>query len=209
MQTALLSKFISDNSIKGFLADDEGAALYHLAESVAQYGPCLEIGSYCGKSTVYIGAACRKSSNILYAVDHHRGSEEHQHGEEYHDGDLYDGVNACVDSFPFFRKTLTLASLEENVVPVVAASQVVAKRWNMPLGLVFIDGGHSHQMAMEDCIAWSAKIAPGGIFAVHDIFPRLEDGGHGPYLAFEHVFNSGNFEKIEQVNSLGILKRKQ
>jgi len=202
-----LSKFISANSIRGFLADDEGETLHRLAKEVAAIGPCLEVGSYCGKSTVYLGDACRETNNTLYAVDHHAGSEEHQVGEEYHDPDLYNDREQCFDSFPMFKRSLKLAQLTDWVVPIVSRSDVVVRHWATPLGLVFIDGGHSHEMALADCMSWSRKIAEGGVLAVHDIFPKPEEGGQGPYLALEAVFDAGGFERVAQVNSLGILRK--
>lgn len=204
---SVLSNFINENSIKGFLDEIEGDALYRYASQIAAVGPALEIGSYCGKSTVYIGEACKCSGNTLFAVDHHRGSEEHQLGEEYHDSDLYDVKNQCVDSFPSFRRTLSLADLEQTVVPVVSASAIVARHWCTPLGFVFVDGGHSPENAMRDCVLWSDKIAVGGIFAVHDLFEKPEEGGQGPYLGFQKILHSEKFEKIDQVKSLGFLRR--
>lgn len=202
-----LSKFISENTIKGFLAEDEGEALFRYAQTIAEVGPCLEIGSYCGKSTVYLGEACKITHNTLYAVDHHRGSEEHQLGEEYHDSSLYDDDRQCIDSFPEFRKTVKLAGLDDTVVPVVATSILTVKHWATPLGMVFVDGGHSPQMSMDDCVKWSAKLAPGGILAVHDLFEKPEEGGQGPFLAFQQVMANGGFKKIDQVRSLGFLRK--
>ena len=202
-----ISAFITDHAIKGFLADDEGNALFELALDVADIGPCLEIGSYCGKSTVYLGSACKQTGNILYAIDHHRGSEEHQFGEEYHDSDLYNVDTQLFDSFPTFRKTLDQAELNEHVIPIVTASSVAQKHWNTPLGMVFIDGGHSHAMALSDCTGWAKHIVTGGFLAVHDIFEQPEDGGQGPYLALQAVLATGKFRLLKQVNSLGILQR--
>lgn len=202
-----LSKFISENTIRGFLADAEGDALHEYALQVAEIGPCLEIGSYCGKSTVYLGAACKQRNNTLYALDHHRGSEEHQLGEEYHDPDLYDGINHCMDSFPQFRRTVTLAALEDTVVPLVAPSQVVARHWATPLGMIFVDGGHSPENAMADCVLWSQHVAPGGIVAVHDLFEHPHEGGQGPFLAFQGLIDSGAFRKVGQCQSLGFLRK--
>ena len=202
-----LSEFISANSIKGFLADDEGEALFRLAQSITGVGPCLEIGSYCGKSTVYIGAACKQTGNILFSVDHHRGSEEHQPGEEYHDVDLLNENKISVNSFPMFQRTLRLAALEENVIPIVTDSRLLARHWRMPLGMVFIDGGHSHESAMHDCVEWSKHIPPGGILAVHDIFPDPQSGGQGPYLAFTKIAAFSEWVFYDQINSLGILRR--
>jgi len=209
------STFFQQHSIKGFLASHEGEALFEYAGKAKAVGPCLEIGSYCGKSTVYIGLACKDSGNTLYAVDHHRGSEEHQLGEEYHDQALYDHGVQQMDSLPCFRETLKLAQLEDTVIPVVASSALALRHWQTPLGFAFIDGGHSPQMAMDDCTGWAEKIAPGGLLAIHDIFERPEDGGQGPYLGMQAVLNSGKlsgkvsekFITIDRIDSLAILQR--
>ncbi len=199
---------VTQHAIKGFLADDEAAHLYHLAQAVAPLGPCLEIGSYCGKSTVYLGSACQSCGMTVYAVDHHRGSEEHQVGEEYHDPELFDAANQCMDSFTRFRKTLDIFELADTVVPVVASSALAARHWATPLSMVFVDGGHSHAMSRQDCLDWSRHILPGGVLAIHDIFPNPEDGGQGPYLALQAVLESGKFEWEETINSLGVLRKK-
>ncbi len=195
-------------SVKGFLADDEGAALYEAALEVAPLGPCLEIGSYCGKSTVYIGEACRQTGNIVYAVDHHRGSEEHQLGEEYHDADLYDEKLAVMDTFREFRAVIRRAQLDEQVVPLVSTSAVASKRWNTGLGMVFIDGGHSMEAAMTDYQCWAAHVVPGGILAIHDIFPNPADGGQAPYTIYKLAAESGLFDALPMVNTLGLLRRR-
>lgn len=199
---------IDINTVKGFLAEDEGQALYHYAAQTAALGPCLEIGSYCGKSTVYIGAACKQHNNTLFALDHHRGSEEHQLGEEYHDPELYDAQAALMDSFRVFRHTLRRADLENTVVPVVASSAVASKHWGTQLGMVFIDGGHSEQAAQTDYRSWVSHIKPGGILAIHDIFAKPEDGGQAPYNIWMLAKASGLFNELPMVNTLGLLQRR-
>lgn len=208
LEPSSLFELIESNAIKGFLARDEAEALFNCAKSVASLGPCLEIGSYCGKSTLFLGSACQSFGNTLYAIDHHSGSEEHQLGEEYHDADLYDKQNNEMNSFPVFKQTLKLAGLESTVVPIVSSSEVTVRHWATPLGLVFVDGGHSHAMSMNDCMSWSKHLIKGGLLLIHDIFEKPEDGGQGPFLGLNAVLETGRFEKLEQVNSLGILRRK-
>lgn len=203
-----LHQAIEKHQIKGFLARDEAEALYRFALEAANLGPCLEIGSYCGKSSVYLGSACREKNSTLFAVDHHRGSEEHQPGEEYHDAELFDPTAQVMDTLPALRRTLDLFDLQDTVVPVVAPSQVVVKQWATPLGLVFIDGGHSHAQALADCLSWAEKIQPGGLLLIHDIFPSPKDGGQGPYLALQAVVARGDFHWETTVNSLGVLHRR-
>ncbi|MET0357511.1 MAG: class I SAM-dependent methyltransferase [Cellvibrio sp.] len=198
---------IDINSVKGFLDAEEGAALYSHAKDAAKMGPLLEVGSYCGKSSVYLGAACKLQQSILFAVDHHRGSEEHQLGEEYHDPDLYDARFSKMDSFPEFRNTLARANLEDVVVPVVAPSELAARYWSTPLALVFIDGGHSMDAALNDYRSWAAHVMRGGFLAIHDVFPNPVDGGRPPFEIWKLAQESGLYEALPLVKSLGVLRR--
>lgn len=195
------------DSVKGFLDPAEGEALYQRVIETAYLGPCLEVGSYCGKSTVYLGAAAKSVNGLVYAVDHHRGSEEHQLGEEYHDPELYDSGEALMDSFKVFRRTMRQANLEDCVVPIVSPSTVAARHWATPLGMVFIDGGHSWEAALNDYRSWVAHIRPGGILAIHDIFPNPAEGGQAPYDIWKLAKASGLFEELPMVKTLGLFRR--
>jgi len=195
------------DDIKGFLDPDEGAALYAACLESCTALPALEVGSYCGKSTCYLGLACQENGTTLFAVDHHRGSEEHQVGEAWHDPDLFDPAVGAMDSFRAFRATLRRARLEDTVVPVVAPSALAARHWQAPLGLVFIDGGHSLDAAMTDYRAWAAHVAPGGILAIHDLFPNPADGGQAPITIYRLALASRLYEALPTVGTLGLLRR--
>lgn len=193
--------------VKGFLADDEAQALFELALQYSSKGPCLEIGSYCGLSTIYIASACKQNDSLLYALDHHRGSEEHQLGEEYHDPTLYDANEQLMDSFKAFRRNISQAELDNWVVPLVASSKVASKFWSRPLSMVFIDGGHSPEAAMMDYRSWAPQVMKGGLLAIHDIFPDPAEGGQAPYDIYKLALASGLFEALPTVNTLGLLQR--
>ncbi len=195
------------DTIKGFLEEEEGMCLYETAREASRSHPCLEIGCYCGKSTIYLGTGCRESGGILYSIDHHRGSEEQQPGEEYFDPDLLDPDTGRIDTFPWFRKTLAAAGLEETVVPIVAVSAAIARHWSTPLGLVFIDGGHTFEAAYTDYNCWASHIVPGGFLLIHDIFPDPGQGGQAPYMIYKLALHSGLFEEVKRVNTLAVLKR--
>lgn len=205
--TSDISLPIDINSVKGFLDAEEGAALYTHAIAAARLGPLLEVGSYCGKSSVYLGAACKHHNAVLFAVDHHRGSEEHQLGEEYHDPDLYDARFSRMDSFPQFRNTLARANLEDVVVPIVAPSVLAARYWSTPLALVFIDGGHSMEAALNDYRSWAGHVMRGGFLVIHDVFPNPADGGRPPFEIWKLAQASGLYEAFPLVKSLGVLRR--
>jgi predicted O-methyltransferase YrrM len=195
-------------TVKGFLDQTEAEALFQHASEAALMGPILEVGSYCGKSTVYLGAACKAANSVLFAVDHHRGSEEHQLGEEYHDPELYDARFAKMDSFPQFRHTLARAKLEDVVVPIVAPSALAARFWSTSLALVFIDGGHSMEAALNDYRSWAGHVMRGGLLVIHDVFPNPADGGRPPYEIWKLAQESGLFEALPLVKSLGVLRKK-
>ncbi len=189
----------------GFLALEEGAHLYRLARAAT--APCLEIGSYCGRSTVCLGLACRDAGQVLIAVDHHRGSEEQQPGEEYFDPALFDPASGRVDTFPGFRATLARAGLEDTVVPVVCPSVIAARAWTGPLGMLFIDGGHALETVQADYRAWSPHLVPGGLLVLHDVFPDPADGGRPPYDVYRQALASGRFAPHSAVGSLAVLRR--
>lgn len=195
------------DDIKGFLAEDEAQALYQHALQLSTRGPVLEIGSYCGKSTIYLGLACLDNNSTVFALDHHRGSEEHQLGEFFHDPDLFDTGEGIMDTFREFRRNIRRAGLDEVVVPVVAGSEVTARYWQTPLAMVFIDGGHSMEAALTDYRCWSTHLMRGGVLAIHDLFDDAHEGGQAPYAIYRMAQASGLFEDLGQVNSLGLLRR--
>ena len=195
------------DKVKGFLDEREGMRLYDIALKASQMGPCLEIGSYCGKSTVYIGSACKKNNSILFSIDHHRGSEEQQPGEDYFDPDLFDPKSRRVDTFQTFRNTIEWAVLEDVVVPIVCRSDVAARLWATPLSLVFIDGGHTYEAAFTDYNAWAGHIVPGGFLLIHDIFKDPAQGGQAPYHIYKLALASKLFKELPMTDTLGVLQR--
>ncbi|MCP3016270.1 class I SAM-dependent methyltransferase [Nocardiopsis dassonvillei] len=192
---------------KGFMPTDEGTALFETAVAYAQAGPIVEIGTYCGKSTIFLGAAARATGAKVLTVDHHRGSEEHQEGWEYHDASLVDEATGRFDTLPHFRRTITEAGLDEEVIALVGRSTDVAAVWGTPLGMVFIDGGHSEEAAQNDYDGWSPHVAPGGALVIHDVFPNPEDGGRPPYNIYRKALDSGDFKEMRAVGSLRVLER--
>ena len=191
----------------GFMPAAEGLALFDAAAAYCGRGPVLEIGSYCGKSTIYLAAAARAVGQVVVTVDHHRGSEEHQPGWEYHDPALVDPATGRLDTLPRLRATLAAAGLEDHVVVVVGRSADVARLWGTPLGLVFIDGGHTEQAAVTDYRSWAPWVARGGALAIHDVFPDPADGGRAPYLIYRRALSSGAFTEVRAEGSLRLLER--
>jgi predicted O-methyltransferase YrrM len=191
----------------GFMPDDEGRALHAAALDGAAVGPLLEIGTYCGKSAIYLGAAARARDSVVFTVDHHRGSEENQAGWEHHDASLIDARTGRMDTLPTFRRTIEDAGLEDVVIAVIGNSPTVARHWGTPLGLCFIDGGHAYEVALADYEAWSPHVAPGGVLVFHDVFEDPADGGQAPFLVWQAAVASGRFTPVSTTGSLRVLRR--
>ncbi len=185
---------------------DEGLALHDAAASVTVDGPMLEIGSYCGKSAVYLGAAARTRDSVLFSVDHHRGSEENQAGWDWHEPDLVDKEIGKMDTLPIFRRTIHDAGLEGTVIAVVADSPTLARHWTIPLSLLFIDGGHGEDSAHRDYEFWTPHVRTGGMLLIHDVFPDPEDGGRPPYEIYCRALESKRFEDVSATGSLRVLR---
>lgn len=196
------------DSTKGFLDREEGMRLYEAAKEASRAGPCLEIGSYCGKSALYLGAGCMQNNGVLFSIDHHRGSEEQQPGEGYFDPETWDPRSGRIDTLPIFRKTLSAAGLEQTVLPLVGRSTDFSRFWSIPLALVFIDGGHTHTAAYSDYAAWAAHVMPGGLLLIHDIFKNPQQGGQAPYTIYRLAVSSGLFEELPMTKTLGVLRRR-
>jgi predicted O-methyltransferase YrrM len=188
---------------------EEGDALWVAANEAAAAvpdAPFLEVGSYCGKSSVWLGAAAAATGTVLFALDHHRGSEENQAGWEHHEADLVDREIGRMDTLPRFRRTVHDAGLEPSVVALVGDSPTVGRFWTTPLALLFIDGGHGHDPAHRDYERWTPHVAPGGTLCIHDVFPDPADGGRPPYEIYLRALEDGFVER-RAVGSLRVLHR--
>ena len=192
---------------KGFMPDDEGLLLHRHARERLPHGPVLEVGTYCGKSAIYLGAAAREVGGTVLTVDHHRGSEENQAGWEHHDPTLVDAESGLMDTLPVFRRTIARAGLEDLVVAIVGRSTTVSALWRTPLSLLFIDGGHAEVHAQNDYSGWAPWLMPGGLLVIHDVFPDPADGGQPPYHVYLRALESGAFTDVETLGSMRVLRR--
>ena len=187
-------------SVKGFMPKNEGDALLNWAKEFSRIGPILEIGTYCGKSTLYLSKGASIQNELVYSIDHHLGSEEHQFNEEYFDEETYDFSKNRVDTFPLLIKNINDFKAK-NIVPIISDSSEVASRWSSKVGMVFIDGGHSMEAAMADYVSWEPKINHGGALVIHDIFENPNDGGQAPFEIYKKALQS-NYEVFERVDTI-------
>ncbi|HWG12451.1 MAG TPA: class I SAM-dependent methyltransferase [Streptosporangiaceae bacterium] len=204
MEPALLR---AAEAAKGFMPPDEGLALFETAKAYAPVGPIMEIGTYCGKSTIYLAAGAGACGQAVFTVDHHHGSEEHQPGWEYHDSSLAEPGTGRIDTLPQFRATIAAAGLEDDVVAIVGRSPQVARYWRALLGMVFIDGGHTDEAAQADYEGWAPWVTMGGALVIHDVFPDPADGGQAPYRIYCRALESEEFIEVRAAGSLRVLER--
>jgi predicted O-methyltransferase YrrM len=207
--TPRIPAFLLEHAIaaKGFMPPDEGEFLHRTAVEHLGAGPALEIGTYCGKSAIYLGAAAEVTDSTVFTLDHHRGSEENQAGWEHHDPTVVDPEIGLMDTLPTFRRTVQRAGLEHRVVAVVGDSPTVARHWRTPLALLFIDGGHSEEPAQADYTGFSPWVQRGGALVIHDVFERPDDGGQAPFHVWQRAVASGDFEPVATVGSMRVLHR--
>ena len=197
------------DDVKGFMPRDEGLALHHYAlhHQAGTDGTWLEIGAWCGKSTVYLGAAAEQLNAVLYSLDHHHGSEENQEGWEHFDESLVDPLDGRLNTLPTWQRTIADAELESTVIGLVGPSLVIAAHFAEPLDIVFIDGGHAEDVAWADYRAWAPKVVPGGLLMIHDVFEDPSDGGRPPYDIYLEAIASNEFTQIGEEGSLRVLKK--
>lgn len=198
---------LAAEAARGFMPPAEGEVLSATAAAYSAAGPIVEIGTYCGKSTIYLAAAASQAGQVVLTVDHHRGSEENQPGWEYHPADLVDPVVGRMDTLPTFRATLAASGLEQHVIAIVGESARVARLWHEPIGMLFIDGGHSDEPATADYEGWVPHVRLGGALAIHDVFPDPADGGQAPYRVYLRALASGAFKEVAVTGSLRVLER--
>ena len=197
-------------TVKGFMPRAEGLALYNAALEQAPVLPAtwLEVGAWCGKSAVYLGAAAEQRGAVLYSLDHHHGSEENQEGWEHFDPDLVDPFDGRLNTLPTWQRTIAQARLEDTVIGLVGPSSVVASHFDQPLDLLFIDGGHGRDVAWTDYESWTPKVLAGGLLMIHDVFEDPNDGGRPPYEIYLAALSSGRFEETSREGSLRVLRRR-
>jgi len=193
--------------VKGFLSDKEAKKLQELFLNVHHLGAVLEIGTYCGKSTLNFAHVAKKINGLVFTVDHHTGSEEHQLGEEYHDEDLFDKRLNKFNTLPEFLKNIRSSNLGQFIIPLINKSSEASETFSELISMLFIDGGHSSEAAFSDYNSWKDKISSGGLLVIHDVFPNPKDGGRPPFEIYSAAQKSKEFDDLGIYETLGILKK--
>ncbi len=194
-------------SVKGFLSPAEGQMLASYAGEGRGIGALVEIGAWCGRSALYIAHDFAGTGQLLFSVDHHRGSEENQPEWEWFDPEVWDRQAGAIDTLPHFRRNIRQAGLESNVIAMVGDAAGIGLTWRTPLGFLFLDGNHTMTTALADYQAWAGHVVKGGFLAIHDVFPDPADGGRPPFEVCQRAEKSGLFAGVGEVDSLVVLQR--
>jgi len=180
--------------IHGWLTDGEGELLYGLASNCTGKGCIVEIGSWCGKSTIWLGWGAKNGNKTkVYAIDPHTGSFEHRI------------IFGKVWTFDEFKKNIKNAEVDDAVIPIVKTSAEAARDFNEPVELLFIDGEHSYNLAKLDFDLWFPKLVEGGTIVIHDTLQSICPGTIR--MAKEKIYNSRHFKDISIVDTATIAKK--
>ncbi len=136
--------------IEGWLFDSEAYELAKYASECTEN--IVEIGSFRGRSTIVMATY---ASVPVYAIDPHIPSKE----ENTHFNNL-DRV--------IFTANLIQWGVAHKVKPIDSPSQEVAKTWDKPIGLLFVDGSHDYEQVKADLDGFIPHVVEGGILATHD-----------------------------------------
>ena len=159
----------SVKGIDGFFSEDVGRWYARFARGL-RGGTFVEIGSWKGRSTSFVGPVCNANGTRLVCVDHWQGSRDMLAGR-------YAETLAVEDVEQTFRANMRALGIEVEVLREPSA--VAATRFERgTVDRVFLDGSHDGPSVTDDLGLWSSRLKPDGILAGHDY-----DDKHGELRA--------------------------
>lgn len=189
MQDIEYTKLIADR-IEGWLTEGEGTFLYNTAKNCSGKGVILEIGSWKGKSTVWLAKGSKAGNKIkVYAVDPHKGGHEHK-------------TLKLKSTFEEFKRNMRNARIDDFVVPIVKTSKEAAESWNKPIEFLWIDGSHKQKDVLTDFKKWEPFLVEGGVIAFDDTLT-----GGPKAVVDKHLHNSNKFKVLGFVNDTTFAKK--
>ena len=172
------------SEIDGWLSDSEGELLYKLAKNIPSGQAIVEIGSWKGKSTVWLAKGTEAGQgNKVYSIDPHSRSKAH----------ISEGERS---TYPTFLTNLNKAGVQNTVVPLVTTSDKAARRWQEKVGLLWIDASHEYQDVKRDFLSWKRHLLPGAIVALHDC-----DQPGPAQVVEEYLRHSSDFTIMQYVDT--------
>jgi predicted O-methyltransferase YrrM len=176
-------------AVDGWLSDAQGRALYEAAARVTGRGMIVEIGSWKGRSTVWLGHGARRAGARVHAVDPHVNSREDPHA----------------NTLDAFTSNILRAGVAGNVETLVMTSAEAAAKLKGGVELLFVDGDHTVEGARADAAIWLPRVIEGGTVMFHDV---ATSGYSGPRRVFQaHICRSSQFQSVRRVGSMAIAER--
>lgn len=190
MIKAEVADFIKEN-IKGMLNEKEGQLLYDLAKNSPRDSIIVEIGSWMGKSTLWLLAGSQAGNKIrVYSIDHHIGDDEiHRHY-----GKIW--------TYNKFKENIQKSGFWHLILPLVMTSKEASQIIDESISLLFIDGCHEYESVLEDYNLWYPKIITEGIIAFHDYRPEIPEYKGLRKVVDENIKNNENWEVVKKVMSI-------
>lgn len=142
--------------VDGWFGPLEGRLLYRLAAAADPAGCIVEIGSWHGRSTIWLAAGARSGRGArVVAIDPHSGTSLREEGE---------------DTERVLRANLERAGVSSQVDIVASTSAEAAAGWARPVSLLWVDGDHAFEAVKLDVELWEPHLIPGAAIALHDTF---------------------------------------
>jgi hypothetical protein len=184
--------------VEGWLRDDEAELLVRVARHAAgeQEGAIVEIGSYCGKSTVALATAARsaRADARVFAIDPHLGVVSADDG--------LDGITVGPPTFERFQHTISEAGLTDVVEVIRQHSFDVP--WRSPISLLFIDGLHDYSSVARDFFHFEPHLSDGADVAFHD----CDESSPGVQAFVAGLAGSGGYDEVGRASSLVVFRRR-
>lgn len=178
------------SEIAGWLSDSEGELLYELAKKVPRGQAIVEIGSWKGKSTVWLAKGTEAGQrDKVYSIDPHSGSKAHVSEGE-------------MNTYTAFLTNLTKARVQATVVPLVKTSDKAVRRWRDGVGLLWIDAMHEYEDVKRDFLSWQPHLLQGARVAFHDCDQT------GPAQVVKECINHSNdFTIVQHVDTIVVVEK--
>jgi predicted O-methyltransferase YrrM len=175
--------------VEGWLSDEQGRALYRAAAATTGRGAIVEIGSWKGRSTIWLASAARLTGRCVYAIDPHTRSNE----------------DPLANTLAEFRANLERAGVSDAVRPLITTSAEAVAILEDPVELLFIDGDHSYDAVERDVELWLPRLIEGGVVLFHDVTTTAYSG---PRRVFRrHVCLDSHFDSIRRVGSMTVARK--
>jgi predicted O-methyltransferase YrrM len=186
--------------LEGWFRREEGELLLRTARQAiaGRTAPAIvEVGSYCGKSTIVLAAAARSVNPParVYAIDPHEG--------EVGARDTLEGVRSEAPTFERFRANVAAAGVDDLIHAIRRRSYDVP--WQSPIAFLFVDGLHDYENVSRDFRHFEPCLSEGAYVAFHD----CDDNYPGVQALVAGLAGDVSYEEVGRAASLVVFRRRR